>query len=395
VPIGLFGIADFRRLWVIGLTTFVVRWLELLVYGIFAYRQTESSFIVAMLTLARLLPMGLFGAFLGAWAERVQRRGAMMAIVLALLACSASLAALAWTGHLQVWHLFVAAFINGIGWAADNPVRRMMLGEVVGSAQMSLAMSIDIGTNNASRMLGPTLGGVLLAGLGIGGCFALSVALYAIALHSSLRLAYRNADLPAGSEPVLARVLEGVILAWQDRRLRGIFLVTILYNFFGWPYTSMVPVIAQDHLHLSTEGIGLIASLDGVGAFIGAVLMALLCRPSFFSRAYVGGCAIYFAMVSVFALAPHAVPAGLALLLLGIGGSGYSIMQTTLVYLAAPPEMRSRALGVLSVCIGLGPIGFINLGVMADYFGASVATAAIGLEGLLALALTWPLWRRI
>lgn len=57
--------------------------------------------------------------------------------------------------------------------------------------------------------------------------------------------------------------------------------------------------------------------------------------------------------------------------------------------------MRSRALGVLSVCIGLGPIGFINLGVMADYFGASVATAAIGLEGLLALALTWPLWRRI
>jgi predicted MFS family arabinose efflux permease len=302
---------------------------------------------------------------------------------------------LAWSGHLQVWHLFVAAFVNGIGWAADNPVRRMMLGEVVGSARMSLGMSVDIGTNNASRMLGPTLGGVLLASLGIAGCFALSVVLYLVALHASLGLAYRNADRAAGAESVLARVLEGVALAWTDRRLRAIFLVTILYNLFGWPYTSMVPVIAEDHLHLSTEGIGLIASLDGVGAFIGAVLMALACRPSFYSAAYVGGCALYFAMVGAFALAPHAVPAGAALLALGIGGSGYSIMQTTLVYLAAPAEMRSRALGVLSVCIGLGPIGFINLGLMADRFGASAATAAIGLEGLVALALTWPLWRRI
>lgn len=391
----LFGIADFRRLWVVGLTTSVVRWLELLVYGIFAYRQTDSSFIVAMLTLVRLLPMGLFGAFLGAWAERMQRRGAMLAIVLVLLIVSTCLAALAWTGHLQVWHLFVAAFINGIGWAADNPVRRMMLGEVVGTPQMGLAMSIDVGTNNASRMLGPTVGGVLLASLGIGGCFALSVVLYVAALHASFSLTYRNEDLPSGSEPVLARVLEGVKLAYQDHRLRAIFLITILYNLFGWPYTSMVPVIAQDHLHLSTQGIGLMASLDGVGAFIGAVLMALLCRPSFYTRAYIGGCAIYFAMLSVFALAPHAVPAGLALLALGIGGSGFSIMQTTLVYLAAPVEMRSRALGVLSVCIGLGPIGFINLGVMAHFFGATAATAAIGLEGLVALALTWPLWRRI
>lgn len=391
----LFALADFRRLWLLGLTTFVVRWLELLVFGIVAYRETGSSFVVAMLTLARLLPMGLFGAFLGAWAERMQRRSAMIAIVLALLAGSASLALLAWAGRLAVWQLFVAAFLNGIGWAADNPVRRMMLGEVVGSARMSLGMAIDIGTNNASRMLGPTLGGVLLAGLGITGCFALSVVLYLLALHAALGLGYRNADAPSRGEPVLARTLAGLALAWRDRRLAGIFLVTILYNLFGWPYTSMVPVIAQDHLRLSTEGIGLIASLDGVGAFIGAVAMALFCRPSFFRAAYVGGCTIYFAMLSLFALVTEPVSAGLALLVLGIGGSGYSIMQTTLVYLAAPAEMRSRALGVLSVCIGLGPIGFINLGLMADRLGASLATAAIGIEGLVALALTWPLWRRI
>jgi len=100
-------------------------------------------------------------------------------------------------------------------------------------------------------------------------------------------------------------------------------------------------------------------------------------------------------MVTAFALAPAAVPASVALFLVGFGQSGFSIMQATLVYLLAPPEMRTRVLGLLSVCIGLGPIGFVHLGLLADWLGAPAACAITGVEGLLALALTWPLWRAI
>jgi MFS family permease len=392
---GLFAIADFRRLWLAGLMVFVVRWLELLVFGVFAYRQTGSPFIVAMLTMLRLLPMGLFGAFMGAWAERMERGRAMVLVLLMMLASSATLALLAWAGQLQVWHLGAAAFVNGVGWASDNPVRRLMVGEVVGAERMSLAMAIDIGTNNASRMLGPTLGGVLLANLGIGGCFVLSVLLYLVALAACLRLQHRNQASTARDGGVLARVAEGLALSWRDQRLRGILAVTVVFNLFGWPFTAMVPVIAQDHLRLSTEGIGLLASLDGVGAFIGAVAVAWLVGQRFHAAAYVGGCAVYLAMVGLFALAPHPLLAGAALVGVGIGGAGFSIMQATLVFLAAPVEMRSRALGVLSVCIGLGPIGFFNLGLMADAIGARWDTLATGAEGLVALALCWGLWRRI
>jgi hypothetical protein len=83
------------------------------------------------------------------------------------------------------------------------------------------------------------------------------------------------------------------------------------------------------------------------------------------------------------------------LLLTGLGGAGFSTMQATLVYLAAPPEMRSRILGVLSVCIGTGPIGFVWLGWLADLIGAPDATAVTGVIGLLALAATWRFWRTI
>ena len=163
----LLGEPDFRRLWLVGFVVFSVRWLEMLAVAVFAYRQTGSPLIVALLTMLRMLPMALFGALIGAVAERVERRTALALVTFSMLLCAIVLALLAWCHVLEVWHLALASFFNGIAWTTDNPVRRTMIGEVVGAQRMSAAMSIDVGANNASRMLGPTIGGVVLATLGI------------------------------------------------------------------------------------------------------------------------------------------------------------------------------------------------------------------------------------
>jgi MFS family permease len=387
--------ADFWRLWFVGLVVFVVRWVETVAVGVFVYQHTGSPFIVALMTMLRLLPMGLFGVFFGAIAERIERRTALIAVVVSMVITSLALATLAHLHMLAVWHLAVASFINGIGWATDNPVRRVMIGEAVGTAQMSTAMSIDVGANNASRMIGPTIGGLLLAGFGIAGVFTLSVVLYAISVLAACRVRYRNSFAPASMEPVLARIAEGLRLVRSDRRLIGTLTVTVIYNVFGWPFTSMVPVIGQDRLLLDAQGIGVLSSMDGIGAFAGAVLMAMFCKPQFYRRAYVGGVTLYLIMLTVFALVPLPLVAGSALLCTGLGGAGFSIMQATLIYLSSPPEMRSRMLGVLSVCIGIGPVGFLALGWLANAIGAPWATAATGLTGLLMMLLTRPLWRAI
>jgi MFS family permease len=292
-------------------------------------------------------------------------------------------------------HLAVASFINGIGWATDNPVRRVMIGEAVGTAQMSTAMSVDVGANNASRLVGPTIGGLLLATTGIEGVFTLSVVLYSVAVVAACRVRYRNNFPPTATDSVLARIAEGLRLVRNDRQLIGTLTVTVIYNVCGWPFTSMVPVIGQDRLLLGPEGIGILSSMDGIGAFAGAVLMAMFLRPTFYRYAYVGGVTLYLVMLIVFALVPIPAIAGSALLFTGFGGAGFSIMQATLIYLSSPPEMRSRMLGVLSVCIGVGPVGFIALGWLADVIGAPWATAATGLTGLLMMLLTRPLWRAI
>jgi MFS family permease len=388
------GAPDFWRLWYVGLIVATVRWVETVAVGVVVYQLTDSAFLVSMMTMLRLLPMGLFGVFLGALAERFDRRRTLLIVVLLMGGTSAMLAVLDRAGELEIWHLAVASFINGCGWCTDNPVRRVMIGEVVGRERMGTAMSLDVGANNASRMVGPAVGGFLIVWTGIQGAFILSVLMYCTALWAVLTIRSRI-PRAAGSGAVLARIAEGLALVRTDKRLIGVLVVTVIYNIFAWPFTSMIPVIGRDRLHLGPEGVGLLATMDGIGAFVGALLVGLWLTPRWYGRAYLCGVVGYLIMLVIFALVQSPALAGAALLLTGLAGAGFSTMQATLVYLASPPEMRSRILGVLTVCIGTGPIGFMWLGWLADRIGSHNATAVTGVLGLLALAATWRWWKEI
>lgn len=387
---------DYRRLWLAGAIIAVVRGLETLAVALFVLEATGSAFLVTLMTLLRLLPMGLFGAPLGVLADRVERHLLLILVLAAGALASAGMAVLAWRGMLEVWHVALACFVSGFAWASDNPIRRMLLGQVVGTDRMGRAMSMDVATSNACRMIGPSLGGLVFALVGIAGAFALAALLQVLAVATALRIRARGGTTGAApGEGVLARISEGVALAWRDRRLRGTLWVTIVFNVWGWPFTALVPVVAQQHLGLGAEGTGLLSSMDGAGSFLGALLLGVIARPAHYARWYVAGVTAYLGFIILFALAPASIPAGAALLANGMGQAGFAVMQATLVYLAAPPEMRSRVLGVLTVCIGLGPLGFLHLGLLAELFGARLACIITGAEGLLILALTWRIWRPI
>ena len=390
----MIDIPDFWRLWYVGLIISTVRWVETVAVGIVVYQRTDSAFLVSMVTMLRLLPMGLFGAFVGALAERFDRGKTLLVVVLLMSATSAVLIILDRSGQLEIWHLAFASFINGCGWCTDNPVRRVMIGEVVGREQMGTAMSLDVGANNASRMIGPVVGGFLLAWSGIRGAFVLSVLLYCTALLAVVAIRSRI-PRATGSGAVLTRIAEGLALVRTDKRLVGVLIVTVIFNIFGWPFTGMIPVIGRDRLNLGPEGVGLLATTDGIGAFVGALLAALWLTSRWYGGVYLGGVACYLIAVVMFAFVQSPALAGAALPVTGLAGAGFATMQATLVYLAAPPDMRSRILGVLTVCIGTGPIGFLWLGWLADRIGAHNATAVTGVLGLLAMAATWRWWKEI
>ncbi|WP_158287605.1 MFS transporter [Falsiroseomonas bella] len=387
------AVPDFRRLWLVGLVGSVARWLEMLVIGVVVYQATDSALLVAAMTLLRMLPMGLFGAILGVMADRVPRRGALLAVLVLQAVAVGELVLADLLGTLAVWQIALASLLGGLGWATDNPVRRMLIGEAVGPARMSQAMSLDVMASNASRVAGPALGGTLLALLGPGAAFGLCLLFHLVSFATALRLTVGTTVERQRSRGVLQEMRESFAFALHHPRLRAVLLVTIVFNLSAWPCTSMIPVIGQSGLGLGPEGVGILASMDGLGALVGAALVGAFVAPHRHAAIYVGGTIIYLAMMAGFALSPSPLLAGLLLVAVGVGGAGFASMQATLIYLSAPPEQRSRALGVLSTAIGTGLLGFLQLGLLAESLGAATATAVVCAQGILVLAATWSVWK--
>jgi len=382
-----------RRLWATGFLWSLVRWLEILVFGVFTYQQTESAFWVASMTMLRMLPLALFGVALGAAAARMSRRSGLVASQGALLVTAVVLWIASSIGALEVWHLAVASFINGAAWAADMPVRRGLIGDIAGPQRMGQAMAIDAVANNVCRLVGPGLGGLLLAGAGMPAVFGLTSVLYVAVLGIVLGLVERR---PAPSGPgttVRAMFVSGFQAARDTPALRATLWVTVLFNLFGWPVLSMVPVIGHEQLGLGTRGIGVLAGMDGVGSLVGALALGALARRAWYGRLYVGGVFLFFAGLPAFALSTRPLLTAAALAVIGVGQASFAILQSTLVYVAAPAHQRPQAMGLLTMCIGTAPLGFLTVGWLAERLGAPMAAVSCAAVGLGALLLSWRWWR--
>lgn len=386
---------DYRALFAVGALTGVVRWFQMLALGVYTLQITDSPFLVSTIPLLFMLPLALFGPVFGAVADRVSRT-AMLAISMGAIAVvCAAMTWLAWNGPLSYEAVAVAAFLSGVFWASDMPVRRRVLGDVSGPA-LATAMGLDAATSNATRMLGPLLGGVTLQFVGVFGVFLAGAVVYLGCMLLTLTVRPPDSDKvePTGPAMSLLRdLIAGIRFVAKDPGQRRFLAITLIFNMWGFPITSMIPVLGRDHLGLDPFGVGVLSSLEGLGALTGALLVAAFARPAQFFGLYAGGVTAHLCFILCSSLLFLSGIGGvlywfgLFLVMTGIGAACFSATQSTLSYLGAPPAYRSRVLGVLTLCIGSGPIGFFNVGWMADLWGAPLAVCIMAVEGLVALAL--------
>lgn len=378
---------EFQKLWTIGVLMGAMRWLEMLAIGVWVFAETGSPVLVALMTVLRMLPMALFGTFTGAIADRLDRRLILIGCLFTMTAVTAVLATLAWTGRLEIWQVGLGAFINGLCWSTDFPVRRTILGESVGRERLGPAMSMDSASNNATRMVGPLAGGALFAAVGMAGAYAVAAIFYALAGLLAVLLAYRPGARPPRSARLFVEIAEGFAYLRRNRALLGHLGVTVIVNLFAFPYAAMAPVVGEETFQVSPVLIGLMMASEGAGAFVGAMLLAFLAAPGRFRRIYVLGSGLFILCVLLFSLVEVYVLAVGVLVVAGFGIAGFAAMQSAIMFSEAPPEIRSRLMGVLSVCIGAGPIGVMHVGWLASWLGGSAALTVIAIEGLVALVL--------
>ena len=287
----------------------------------------------------------------------------------------------------------LGAFVNGLYWCLEYPCRRTLLGEIAGLEQVGAAMGLDSSSNNATRMLGPVLGGALFELFALPGPYLLGAVLYTLALWSALTIGFRSAVERTTQRSVLEILREGFGYLRNNRLVAGVLVVTVLLNFFGFAYGAMIPVIGEGKFGLSAFPIGILASMEGLGAIIGGVGVATLVRPAWFIRVFMGGSFLFLIMVVSFSFSPGFLSSLPLLFGSGVGIVAFASMQTALVFSATEARMRRRVMGVLVVCIGTGPLGVLHTGLLASWLGADVAVRIIGIEGLVALAAAvwfWP-----
>ena len=392
-PLALIREGPYFRVWLTGALANGMRWLEMLAVGVYVFEKTSSPLLVAFVLFCRLVPQVLFGAVLGALAEKINKKYLLISGLMTITLVSVVLGTLLITGKAQIWHLALGAFISGFLTAMDYPVRRNMLGEACGIERIGSGMALDATTTNVTRMLGPIMGGLILDTIGLHGAFILGACLHTVALLFVLTLRYTPAVVEKETvhKNFFADILEGLRYVRRNRVILAVMMITVTLNFFAMPYASMVPVIGKDELGLSAFSIGILASTEGLGTFIGCVLISFW-RTQRFTQIFLFGATIYLSFLLLFSLSALYTLSLLILFLAGLGHSGFSVGQSTLVFAKPDPEVRGRIMGLVTTFIGVQPIGILHAGFLADSFGGSTAVTIMAAEGLIALGICWMIW---
>ena len=369
-----------------------MRWFEVLSAALFTLDMTGSGFAVAIVSAARTMPMLLLGAFAGVATESVNRKTVLLYGQVVTCGASASIALLAWAGVARPWHVAVAALVSGIVWSTEMATRRRMVAECVEGRLVSRALALDSMSNSFTRLLGPVFAGYLYQSFGLAGAFGVSACIYAVAAVLAAGLDYRQTTrrLVLGNVP--RELAEGVRFVRGNLVIGGVLAVTIAMNLLGFPYAALIAPIGRMVFQVSPTLVGVLAASEAFGAFIGGALLTSREPRSSGRVLMVGGSILFLACVAAMPLAPGFWIACLLLAVGGFGSAAFSNMQTSLIVLHAPASIRSRLMGLLTVCIGMGPLGILLVGGLADAVGPMLAidiVAAVGFVSVCAIGVEW------
>lgn len=380
------AIPDFRRLALSNFLWWQANLMEQVVLGWLVLELTDSPWQVALAGFARSAPYLISGFISGQVIDRVGRRK----IILTAQTCNtliyAAIALLLWLDQLALWHLMVGALAAGTAWSLDWPARRALIPDLVGKARTIDAIIVENFVQNFSRIFGPFAGGTLIALIGAQGCYWVLTLLSALTLLMLSGLAQQplsRTALPVRRSP-LAPIKEGLQYVRSSQPILAVLLITAIMNMLAFPYMTLLPVFARDVLHQGPVGLGILGAGNGIGAFLGLLVINQLrhrINPAWFFG--IGSC---FQAVALLCFA-NSTFFGLSLVLLicsGLGQACFSTMQSSIILLSASDEMRSRAMGTLVLAIGAGPLGRLQAGTLAQNFGTPLA---VSIQTLLAALL--------
>ena len=354
-------------------------WITRIASSWLVYRLTDSEFLLGLVTFVGQIPSLVLSPIAGVYIDRWNKHRVLVITQLLAMGQSSILAFLTLTGRITVGDVLVLQSIQGLINAFDTPVRQSFVVQMVEDrADLPNAIALNSALVNGSRMIGPAIGGVLIAAVGEGWCFALDAFSYVFVVSSLLAMTVPLAVKQADRTPVITALTAGYKYVSGFAPVRSGLLLVALISALGMPYQVLMPVMASEVLGGGANTLGVLMTATGLGALIGSVYLA--------SRHTVLGLGRRIAQASMlFGVALIAFSAStnlwLSLVLLPFTGAGFIVTlaaTNTVLQTVVPEALRGRVMSFYTMAfLGTAPIGSLFAGIAAERIGAP-ATIAIG-----------------
>ncbi len=376
----------FRRIWSIGVFYYTYRGTEIAVLSWFVLTITGSELQVALVGVSRIAPMFLFGLIAGGLSDRFPRHVLMRGAQSLNLAAALVMVVLLYQGWAEHWHAFAMIFITGTSWAIDYAARRALLADIFKGGALTNAVALDSGLVTGSNMIGPLLGTLLVRYTDFAGAYVGIALMMAAALLLVLNMRVRVRQTRTEKGSALRQIAEAAFIMKRNRTVLGAVLVTASFNFFGWPFIQMVPVIARDIIGVGEVEYGLLLSALGLGALVGAAVIASA-KPMKKGNVYTLGAGLLMAAATAYAWTPL-YPLALGFMFVaGLGLAAFATMQPVIPMEAVAPDQRGRAMGGIVLGIGFQAPGMFVMGIIGELVGPRESVTYVALAGILSIVL--------
>lgn len=371
---------DFRFFWAGQIVSNTGTWMQSIAQAWLILKLTDSPLALGTLTMLQALPVLLLGLFGGVIADRFPKRKLLLCTQAMMFAQAVALAILTYTEQIQIWQLYTLALSLGALNALDNPTRQALVAELVPPEDLPNAVALNSLSFNTSRLVGPAVGGLTIAVVGVAGCFTLNAISFVGVISSLLLIRARPKPVVADRRrgAMILQVTEGLRYARNTPDVLFVVILMAAIGTFGYNFQTVLPLVAEYVLNASPASFGLLTSAMAVGSVVSALFMASRGQVSR-KRIFIGASGFSVLLFAVsfasswYVLIPLLVLLGAFSIMFGSSANVH--LQTV-----TPPALRGRVMSIYTLLfLGSTPIGSMIVGTLAEHQGVQVALAEMAL----------------
>ena len=373
---------NFRRLWISNLFFFGGVWTQTLILGWLVFDTTGSEFLTGVFTAGRLAPM-ILGPISGVISDRFNRVKLLLVSSVWAFAAIAIIAALVSVGRASFWAIFIGGLCIGLAQSPSQPARFALAFTFVGRKSLNNANALNSIAMNMTQVLGPALGGAMIALFGVSISLWISSLWYVVSFLALWKLRDVGKTAPqVAREPIMQMFSAGMRAVFTSRLATAVLLVTFAANILLWPmYQGFMPVFAEVSLGLDANGLGWLMTCSGLGGLVGSLTIASMGDVKFKGALFVIGTATWGVSWVFFATAAMtgSIPWSFALMgLVGLASAPFGVLQSTLLLMMTEPSVQGRVMGLQELAIGVMPLSTLALGAVAEFVGVAAVAQVNG-----------------